>query len=125
MDAVRDIVQAHGYDSVAAMPVGECVEVNPDHDGQMPLVIEKIGEIRVAVAHYYTQHGDVMYDPEIVFHIDNRGVWMAVEYTQHPHIYQHDESGLVDAYDFAVNTWDDALRQQGYVDAAQNGGEER
>jgi len=123
MDAVRDIVQAHGYESVAAMPVGDHIEIDPDPDGQMPLVIEKTGEHRVAVAHYYTQRGDVMYDPEIVFHIDN-GVWMAVEYTQHPHIYQHDDTGLVDAYDFAVNTWDDQLRTQGYVEAAQQGEEQ-
>lgn len=118
MDAVCDIVQAQGYDSVAAMPVGDHVEIdpNPDRDGQIPLVIEKISDNRVAVAHYYTQHGDVMYDPEIVFRIDT-GVWMVVEYTQHPHIHQHDETGLVDAYDFAVNTWDDTLRTQGYVAA--------
>lgn len=123
MQAVQDIVQARGYDSVAAMDVGDHVEITPDSDGQMPLVIEKLSDDRIAVAHYYTQHGDIMYDPEIVFHIDN-GVWTAVEYTQHPHIYQHDETGLVDAYDFAVNTWDDNLRKQGYVAAAhqQEGG---
>lgn len=123
MDAVRDILDAHGYQDPGEMAVGDHIEIDPDRAGQMPLVIEKVGPDRVAVAHYHTQNGDVMYDPEIVFRIYPTGTWMAVEYTQHPHTYQRDETGLVEAQDFAVNTWNENLQRQGYVDAAQNGGD--
>jgi len=119
MDTVRSIITAHGYASIGAMDIGDHIEIITGHAGAMPLVIEKIGDNRVSVAHYYTQFGDVMYDPEIVFRITSNGTWMAVEYTQHPDIYRHDETGLIDAYDFAVNTWDDNLRTQGYVAAAR------
>lgn len=122
MKAVRDILEAYGYSDPADMGLGDYIEVEPESEALMPLVIEKVGPDRVAVAHYTTQMGDVMYDPEIVFHIYPTGTWMAVEYTQHPHTYRRDENGLVEAQDFAVNTWNENLRRQGYVDAAENGG---
>jgi hypothetical protein len=37
----------------------------------MPLVIEKIAPGRISVAHYYTQMGDLMADPDIVFKVEN------------------------------------------------------
>jgi hypothetical protein len=119
MDAVHTILQAHGYESAADMPVGEPVRVELGGPAQMPLVIEKIGEDRLSVAHYYTQMGDLMSDPEIVFHIDN-GEWTPVRYTQHPHIHQHDEDGLPDVAAFAAD-WSRNLKQQGYVEAAEGG----
>src|SRR5258708_6615162 len=38
-----------------------------ESEGYMPLVIKKIGKNRVSVAHYYTQQGDAMRDPEVCF----------------------------------------------------------
>lgn len=36
----------------------------------MPLTIEKIGGGNIAIAHHYVQNGDLMNDPEIVYHLD-------------------------------------------------------
>lgn len=120
MEAVQEIVQAHGYQSVEDMETGAMVEVELG-EAMMPLVIEKIGERQVSVAHYYTQMGDLMADPDIVFHVSRTGKWVPIEYTQHPHIYQHNETGLPGAAKFA-ETWDRNLRRQGYLDAAEQGG---
>jgi hypothetical protein len=117
MQAVDKILEAHGYESVNQMAIGDHVEV--EVPGFMPLVIEKVGTRRISVAHYYRQMGDRMSDPEIVFDVLPNGRWCAVEYTQHPYIYQHDEDGLVDATHFALNTWDKNLEQQGFVEAAR------
>ncbi|MBQ9720771.1 MAG: hypothetical protein IJV64_08765, partial [Oscillospiraceae bacterium] len=38
--------------------------------GYMPLIIQRIGENEIAVAHTYLQNGDVMNDPEMTFRID-------------------------------------------------------
>lgn len=119
MQAVRDILQAHGYDSVDDMAIGDHIEVDRAEDAMMPLVIEKIGAHRLSVAHYYTHMGDLMSDPEIVFHIDN-GVWTPVRYTQHPHVHQHDEDGLPSVEAFAAD-WSRNLERQGYVAQARQG----
>lgn len=44
MQAVKEILQAHGYESVADMEVGESVEVELDSEAMMPLVIEKTAD---------------------------------------------------------------------------------
>lgn len=120
MDAIRDILHAHGYTSIDALDVGDHIEIDPETPGMMPLVIEKVGKRRISVAHYYTQRGDLMADPDIVFHVTTDGTWIPIEYTQHPHIYQHNETGLTGAKVYA-ETWNRNLRQQGYVDAAKGG----
>ena len=120
MEAVEEILQLHGYHSVDDMNIGAMIEVEGG-PGFMPLVVEKVGDRRVSVAHYYTQMGDLMADPDIVFHVSRTGEWIPIEYTQHPHVYQHDETGLPGATKFA-ETWDRNLRRQGYVAAAQQGG---
>ncbi|MFI3238794.1 MAG: hypothetical protein R3Y47_12350, partial [Lachnospiraceae bacterium] len=38
------------------------------------LVIEKIGENEYSIAHYYSQNGDAMRDPEITFSIEHEGI---------------------------------------------------
>lgn len=115
LDAIKEILQKEGYDSPADMAVGDQVEI--EVDGYMPLTIEKIEDSKLSVAHYYTQRGDLMSDPEIVFRIDNDGEWTPVRYTQHPRHHQYNENGLpsVDAF---VNTWDRKLRKQGFPDHA-------
>jgi len=115
MEAVRNILRVHGYSDATDLEVGDSVEIELDNDAQMPLVIEKIGEHRLSVAHYYTQMGDLMSDPEIVFRTDGT-TWTPVRYTQHPHVERYDPDGL-DMAGF-VKRWDRNLREQGYVDAA-------
>lgn len=84
------------------------------------LVIEKVGPQRVSVAHYYTQNGDLMSDPEIVFitpAADEDDGWTPVRYTQHPHIHVHNSNGLTDLNSF-IKRWCGNLREQGFVTAA-------
>lgn len=52
-------------------------------DGFDDLVLEKIGEDEYSIAHYYTQNGDLMRDPEITFLLDaaDRSVYL-LSYTQ-------------------------------------------
>lgn len=52
-------------------------------DGFDDLVLEKIGEDEYSIAHYYTQNGDLMRDPEITFMLDaaDRSVYL-LSYTQ-------------------------------------------
>ena len=116
MDAIKNILAAEGYEGIQEMDVEDSVTVEVAE--MMDLVIEKIGENRLSVAHYYTQNGDLMSDPEIVFRID-RDHWVPVRYTQHPSIEQHNEDGL-DLSGF-LKQWDRNLTAQGYVATA--GGE--
>jgi len=118
MDTIHEILQLHGYDTPQDMDTGDHVTVTHEEDGMMPLTIEKIGDNRLSVAHYYTQRGDLMSDPEIVFTITDDEEWIPVRYTQHPHIHQHNEAGLPDVATFAKQ-WDQTLKTQGYIDEAQ------
>jgi hypothetical protein len=113
MDAVKDILEQLGVDSVGEMGVNESYTV--EVDGYEGLNIEKIGDGRLSVGHYYTQRGDLMSDPEVVFVVDN-GEWRAVRYTQHPLAHEHDEAGL-NLGEF-LSTWNKNLRTQGFIDAA-------
>jgi hypothetical protein len=45
------------------------------------LVIEKIGENLVSVAHYYEQNGDLIAEPDVVFFTGHRS-WEPIEITQ-------------------------------------------
>lgn len=118
MQAVKDILQAHGYESAADMDVGESVKVELDSEAMMPLVVEKVADNRVSVAHYYEQRGDLMRDPEIVFRVEANGEWTAVQYRQDPYIHRKARTGLVDAQSFAEKQWSKNLQEQGYVEAA-------
>jgi len=56
----------------------------PNYDN---LIIEKVAPDRIAIAHYFIQNGDVMWDPEIVFSYTPgfpEASWMPVEITQSP-----------------------------------------
>lgn len=50
----------------------------PDY---MPLAIERIGEHLLSVAHYFTQNGDTMADPDVVF-FTGYEQWVPVQITQ-------------------------------------------
>jgi len=77
------------------------------------LVIEVVGLNQVSVAHYYTQNGDAMRDPEIVFTLPH---WKAIEYTQdNLGLYQRAPEGsyLPSANSFA-RQWAVNIRNQGF-----------
>lgn len=117
IEAITRILAAHGYDEVADVPIETHIKIELEGEAMMPLVIEKIGENRLSVAHYYTQNGDLMSDPEIVFHI-NGNEWVPVRYTQHPHIHEYNENGLYNVAKFAKQ-WSENLDKQGYVEAGR------
>src|SRR5262249_42320116 len=104
--------------------------------GFMDLVIEAIGPgprglPSVSVAHYFTQNGDRMRDPEMVFEVAPDGTFYPVSFTQDSlGIYQ--EAALVAddgrvlvrprlARDLArfARTWDKNIGEQGFVEAAR------
>ena len=117
MDSIKEILSTLGYESALDLDVNEAITI--EVEAMMDLTIERIGETQLSVAHNRIQMGDLMCDPEIVFDVDaETGQWTAVEYTQHPHLYQHNESGLPDVQSFADGTWDRNLQAQGFVDAA-------
>jgi len=121
MKTVKKILERHGIKNpLTDMKTGDHYTV--EASGTMDLTIEKIGENRISVAHYYTQMGDLMSDPEIVFRINTHGKWTPIRYTQHPSIHQHDENGLPQIQSF-VKQWSRNLKKQGLIQAAQNGGE--
>lgn len=91
-----------------------------ENDGYMDLVIEKIGESRLSVAHYYTQYDDLMSDPEIVFEVEDDEL-VPVRYTQHPHVHQYDETGLGRSVQDFCMQWRQNLEKQGFVEAARGG----
>ena len=113
MDAVKDILERLGIKSVEGMAVNESYTIQVG--GYEDLTIEKIGPDRLSVAHHYIQRGDLMYDPEIVFRVDE-DEWMPVRYTQHPRIHLHNPEGI-EAEEF-VTKWGENLRKQGFVEAA-------
>lgn len=77
MNTIKEILSIHGFDSMEDMPLSYSIKLQVD--GFDDLVIEKIDEHRLSVAHYYEQHGDLMRVPEIVF---DTQTWVAVEYQQ-------------------------------------------
>ena len=116
MDAAQAILRAVGVDSVADLtpPASYTVSV----DGYEDLTVEKFAPKRVSVAHHYTQRGDLMCDPEVVFRIDESGVWTPVAYTRHPDVHRHDPDGL--SIDGFLDQWSDRLYEQGFVSAARS-----
>lgn len=117
MNTIKKIIRAVGYDGVDELDVNELIEV--ENEPFMEINVELLADNRLSVAHYYTQRGDLMSDPEIVFDISGEE-WTPIEYTQHgvPNIHQHNPDGLNDASGF-VDDWDDRLDDQGFVEAAR------
>jgi hypothetical protein len=117
MEVAQEILDSLGIGSVEEMDVNQRHEIESPRSGLMDLTIEKVGENRLSVAHYYTQRGDLMSDPEIVFRIDG-GVWIPVRFTQHLRVHKHDPEGL--ELDSFQEQWNENLRDQGFVDAAHS-----
>lgn len=59
---------------------GESFHLSITNEPYMRLVIEVVGKEEVSVAHLFTQNGDAMRDPEIVFGVR----WLPIEITQDP-----------------------------------------
>ena len=111
METVRKILAQRGIESVDQMEINDSCSV--EVSGFDTLTIEKVAPERLSVAHHRVQRGDLMCDPEIVFRVEGNR-WVPVEYTQHPRIYQRDESGL--QLGGFVGTWNRNLRKQGFVE---------
>jgi hypothetical protein len=117
MDTIKEIIHIYGFESVDEMTYDDHIKLELDCFD--PLVIEKVGPRRVSVAHYYEQNGDLMRSPEIVFKVTDDGNWVAIEYQDDSDGYRRDENGLEDVTAFALSTWDDNLREQGFIEAAE------
>lgn len=120
--------------------------VSIENKPYMRLVIEGIGlspdgRQLISVAHYYTQHGDPMRDPEVVFLVDPlmEGIpgasvkdgWYPVSFQQDGgipvyHVAMKWEGGRVlecrryvrDIKSFS-RTWNRNIKEQGFVEAAE------
>lgn len=117
METIKQIIQAAGYDDVAELDVNELIEV--ENEPFMDISVEKLADDRLSVAHYYTQRGDLMSDPEIVFDV-SEAEWVPIEYTQHgfPQVHHHNPDGLDDVAGF-VDDWDENIDEQGFVENAR------
>jgi hypothetical protein len=132
VESVREIIEARGgWDRLK----GHAIKVEVG-EGFMPLCIEYVGlgprgGLLVSVAHYHEQNGDLMADPDLVMEvIPQANRWMPVSFQQdNLGIYQEAmtvegdglvvRSKLVDDLQQFMRTWDQALREQGFVDAAR------
>jgi len=88
-------------------------------EGYMTLNIERISDNRLAMSHVYTQNGDIMRDPEVVFEIDNDGQLVAQTIEHPPMVLNGRElSGAVPikAKDSFLSLWADNLKAQGFLD---------
>jgi hypothetical protein len=131
MRNVQKIIDAN--DGLAAL---KSRPIRLEMPGFMRLVIEHIGtgprcgEL-VSVAHYGEQNGDAMRDPEIVFEVV-AGAWHPVSIQMDYTSYYREavfvgEGGkvyirpaLVRDIAAFVRAWDRNIKDQGFVDAAQN-----
>lgn len=119
MEAAKQILAISGFENPLQMEFEDCIRI--EVNGHMPLVIEKVAENRISVAHYYTQRGDLMSDPEIVFEIDG-DEWIPIRYTQHPLAEEYNKNGLDKLRNGFISQWSQNLEKQGYVKAAKQEG---
>lgn len=62
---------------------GEATYMRYSSPGYMDLILENIGDNRIAMAHYYELNGDLMADPDMEFTVDNENkTLMAESYQQ-------------------------------------------
>lgn len=88
----------------------------------MPLTIERIGERRIAVSHYYSHNGDAIADPDMEFEYDHETKTLNARTYQQDnlHIFQNVMSNgahnikLEEELNQFAGQWFDNIRQQGY-----------
>lgn len=108
-----------------------------ESEGFMPLVVERIGTgprklPLISVAHYFTQNGDAMRDPEMTFEQDARGDLHPVTFQQdgglplyQEAVFQNEEGQtlvrprLLQQLRSFARTWSCNLREQGFLSAAK------
>jgi hypothetical protein len=113
-----------------------------ENDPFEPLVIERIAEHQVSVAHYFTQGGDAVADPDVVLFTGYAG-WVPIS-IQQPSVYlaghelggyrvmaelSDDGAGIARFYPRALadvatfcETWAGNLKAQGWLDHAVRAG---
>jgi len=122
MKTVRSILDTQDIHGLGDMDVNEAYTV--ENEPYMDFSIEKVGDERLMAAHFYTQRGDLMSDPQVVFQVDQYDEeWLPVRYRQDgiPNVYQHDEEGLDADTRHFLRDWDERLLEQGFVEAAEIG----
>lgn len=136
---ISRIAEKHGLD--LSVPNGH---LRLEQSAYMPLVIETLGSpLRVSVAHYYEQNGDLIADPEVVYLIHPALGWVPMEITQPPIFVRgigaaaprrcvlfFDESGKLTGYDprrqpdiaeFST-LWAANIRDQGWLEYGEKRG---
>ena len=127
--SIESICKAHGKlaEFETAIKDGGEFHLRLEQDGYMPLVIEHIGGGEVSIAHYFTQNGDAMRDPEIVFQVVSGKHplnWRPVEITQDPMgIYRRRTITTAHQFDASVaglvRIWAHNLKHQGWDEARE------
>lgn len=77
---IEELAKKHGVDIYQAE-----AHFKLEKKGYMPLVVENIGQNCISVAHYYTQEGDMIADPDVVFfygYKESGMGWVPIEITQ-------------------------------------------
>ena len=115
MEVITEILGKIGTD-VESMEYGEYFIL--EREGFEDLIIEKKDDGYLSVMQYYLQNMDMMRDPEIVFDVTG-DEWTPVMYENSPMTYRTSEGGL-DGLDEFIETWNDNLRKQGFVEAAED-----
>lgn len=111
-NAVEKILTNNGV-TVEDMDVGDAVQVDGGAAFQ-DLSIELIAENRLSVMHTFTQRGDLMRDPDIVFDLSGEE-WVPVEVRQDPvQVHRMDEDGI-ECGDL-LQMWAKNLDAQGFAD---------
>jgi len=118
---VETIIKAHDCTAVFRDAIHNHDEfmIKICSDGFMPLVIEVTTNGEISIAHYYTQNGDAMRDPEITL---NPRTWKGTSFTQDSlGIYQEVGQGCYNPglEDF-LRSWSKNLRMQGFCNKDRN-----
>lgn len=121
---ITELAAKHGLDLTARESA-----LKLHREVYMPLVIEKIGSNLVSVAHYYTQNGDAIADPDMEF-FTGYNEWVPIAITQAYGGYQRAAEfnsdctkivryapKLVRSLAAFANQWAQNIRAQGWLDA--------
>jgi hypothetical protein len=108
---------------------GAWLRIAPESKSLMPLDIERIAADFISVQHSYTQNGDTMRDPEIVFWVNPAtGLWYPCEYRQDnlgirqvPLLVEEGNLKVImcqykDLLSFVESTWVSNLKFQDYLE---------
>ena len=89
----------------------------------MPLTIERIGDGRIAISHYYTQNGDSLADPDMEFVFDHEAKTLNARTFQQDNLNRFDsveqggvvDEGLEKELNQFASQWFKNIREQGYT----------